>query len=351
MKIDLHFATGVLTIPASALEKIGRAGESELKVLLALGDPMTRAGFESAELAKKLGLTSEQVLCAIEFWRGAGLLSKTEGGSIQPIPEKKAPEISEAKSEEPAKPEPAPVKNGASVTIVRSDDGMPHYTADEINRIFEQNGNLSGMINECQNIFGKIFNPTEINRLMALTDYFGLDCEYVLILAYHCKKIGKGNVPYLDKLARSFYSEGIDHVDSLGERLGEMDAAADLGGYYRSLSGAGKRAFTDKENRFLMQWVKWNIAPEVLKIAYEISVDNTGAPSMPYINKVLSNWKEAGYTTADQVRSAIEEYKAKKEGKAVAAATAPQNGSFSTDEFFEAALRRSLAVYESAQNS
>ena len=117
------------------------------------------------------------------------------------------------------------------------------------------------MIDECQNIFGKIFNPTEINRLMALTDYFRLDCEYVLLLAYYCKKIGKASIPYLDKLARSLYNEGIDQVDALGDRLGEMEAAADLGSYYRSISGAGKRAFTDKENRFLAQWVKWSISP------------------------------------------------------------------------------------------
>ena len=356
MKIDLHFGKGVLTLPAAALDRIAGAGESELKILLALGDPILREGFDPAELAQKLGLSMEQTLCAIEFWRGAGLLSKTDGGRVQPAAVQKVPEVAQAKPEAPKpadspKPDTVPTKNGVSVTIVRSDDGMPHYTVDEINRIFAENGQLSGLIDECQNVFGKIFNPTEINRLMALNDYFKLDCEYILLLAYYCKKIGKASIPYLDKLARSLYNEGIDHVDSLSERLGEMEAAADLGNYYRTLTGMGKRVFTEKENRFVTQWVKWNIAPEVLKIAYEIAVNQTGAPSMPYTNKVLANWKEAGYTTAEQVQRAIEEYKAKKEGKNVPMGAAPANTSFATDEFFEAALKRSLAVYESTQNS
>lgn len=357
MKIDLHFGKGVLTLPAAALDRIAGAGESELKVLLALGNPILREGFDPAELAGKLGLSAEQTLCAIEFWRGAGLLSKSEGGRVQPAAVvEKTPESAEAKTDEiktaeASKPDTAPAKNGVSVTIVRSDDGMPHYTVDEINRIFAENDQLSGLIDECQNIFGKIFNPTEINRLMALSDYFKLDCEYILLLAYYCKKIGKASIPYLDKLARSLYNEGIDHVDSLGERLSEMEAAADLGNYYRTLTGMGKRVFTEKENRFVTQWVKWNVAPEVLKIAYEIAVNQTGAPSMPYTNKVLSNWKEAGYTTAEQVLKAIEEYKQKKEGKTAPVGAAPQSGSFATDEFFEAALKRSLAVYESAQNT
>ena len=349
MKIDLHYGNGVLAIPAAALEKLSGARESELRVLLLLGDQCERANAEPARMAKRLGLSSEEVLCAIEFWRGAGLLSKGEKDASMAVLSEHTEALidsSDAKSDEQSPP--TPQKNGVSVTVVRSDDGMPHYTAEEIDRIFAKNGHLSGMIDECQNIFGKIFNPTEINRLMALTDYFRLDCEYILVLAYYCKKNGKASVPYLDKLARSLYNEGIDHVDLLGERLGEMDAAKDLGNYYRSLSGAGKRAFTDKENRFLNQWVKWSIAPEVLRIAYEIAVDNTGSPSMPYINKVLSNWKEAGYTTAEQVKTAIEEYKQKKEGKT---AISPANSSFTTDEFFEAALKRSLALYESESKS
>lgn len=350
MKIDLHFGTGVLTLPSAVLDRIAGAGERDLKVLLMLGDPGVRAHLNPADLASHLGLSAEQVLCAIEYWRGAGLLSYTDGQTVSPAESVSVKADSqELSAKSPRQSDPALQKNGVSVTIVRSDDGMPHYTAEEINRIFAQNGHLSGMIDECQNIFGKIFNPTEINRLMALTEYFGLECEYILLLAYYCKSIGKTSIPYLDKLARNFYNEGVDHVDTLGDRLGEMEAAADLGNYYRSLSGAGKRAFTEKENRFLEQWVKWNVAPEVLKIAYEIAVDNTGAPSMPYTNKVLSNWKEAGYVTAEQVRSAIEEYKQKKEGRAAGNVSAANN-SFATDEFFEAALKRSLALYEQENN-
>lgn len=343
LKIDLLYGTDVLTLPAAVLEKMPQADEAELKVLLCLCDPQTRTVFDTEAIADRLGLTTEAVTGAIQFWRGAGVLKKSElkqqlAAETMPAPVT-APTVPEAA---PAVETPEAEAPRASVTIVRSDDGAPHYTAREIERIFAENGELSGMMDECQNIFGKLFNPTEINKVMALTEYFRLDCEYILLLCYYCKKIGKASVPYLDKLARSLYNEGIDNVDALGDRLGELEAAADLGGYYRTLAGAGKRSFTDRESKFLAQWVKWNIKPELLKIAYEVSVDATGAPSMPYINKVLSNWKEAGYTTAEQVKSAMAEYKEKKETRA---ATAPSS-SFATDEFFEAALKRSLALHE-----
>ena len=359
MKIDLLFGSSILNLPAAALDRLATADEAELKVLIALGDAGIRSALDVEALSERLAITPEAVEGAIQFWRGAGVLKKStaKAGASDAAPAKPAevvqttaPSIAQTAQTAQTAPtapqpdQPVPVKAEpprASVTIVRSDDGMPHYTAEEIRRIFEENGELSGMINECQNIFGKIFNPTEVNRLMALSEYFRLDCEYILLLCYHCQKMGKASVPYLDKLARSLYNEGVDTVDSLTQRLQDMEAAADLGNYYRNLCGAGKRAFTERENKFLAQWVKWDISPELLQLAYEVAVDGTGAPSMPYTNKVLSNWKEAGYTTVEQVKAAMDDYKQKKDNRASA-----NQGSFATDEFFEAALRRSLALHE-----
>lgn len=350
LKIDLLYGTEALTLPAAVLDKLPQADEAELKVLLALSDPATRAALDPETVADRLGLSVDAVMGAIQFWRGAGILKKSELKQQPATPSAEAaasaPAAVPTPVSAPAEELPtAPVLPRASVTIVRSDDGTPHYTAEEIDRIFSENGELSGMIDECQNIFGKLFNPTEVNKIMALTEYFRLDCEYVLLLCYYCKKIGKASVPYLDKMARSLYNEGIDNVDALGDRLGELEAAADLGGYYRTLSGVGKRSFTERESKFLTQWGKWNIKPDLLKLAYEVSVDATGAPSMPYINKVLSNWKEAGYTTAEQVVKAMEQYKQKKESRPAAVSS---NSTFDTDEFFEAALRRTLAMHENS---
>ena len=349
IKIDLLYGSSILNLPSAALDRIATADEGELKVLIALGDPSLRAAWDSEAVAERLGISTDAVEGALQFWRGAGILKKNcgktaivESNDDQPV-QKTSPSGSAGKQSAPQRKEEKPFEPPrASVTIIRSDDGTPHYTAEEIERIFAENGELSGMIDECQNILGKMFNPTEVNKLMALSEYFRLDCEYILLLCYHCQRMGKASVPYLDKLARSLYNEGVDTVDALGDRLGQMEAAADLGNFYRTLCGAGKRAFTDRENKFLAQWTKWGVSEDVLRLAYEVAVDGTGAPSMPYTNKVLSNWMEAGYTTAEQVKAAMEEYKQKKENRG---ATASQS-SFATDEFFEAALKRSLALHE-----
>ena len=61
------------------------------------------------------------------------------------------------------------------------------------------------------------------------------------------------------------------------------------------------------------------------------------------MNKVLQNWYNSGYKTLDEVDNALAEYRRTHENGTT-------ESSFDTDEFFEAALRRSYGQMESAAN-
>ena len=74
---------------------------------------------------------------------------------------------------------------------------------------------------------------------------------------------------------------------------------------------------------------------DILRRAYEITVDNTGKPSLPYANAILENWYQAGLKSIEEIDAAMEDYKKAHES------TLDNGGSFNTDDFFEAALRRS----------
>jgi DnaD/phage-associated family protein len=69
----------------------------------------------------------------------------------------------------------------------------------------------------------------------------------------------------------------------------------------------------------------------ILSNAYEITVDSTSKPSIPYANSILERWYAEGYRTLEDVDAALAEYKRKKAG---------DGSSFDVDEWFEAALKR-----------
>lgn len=314
MKVRFQYGDRVLSLPGRVLERLSEAGQAELKLLLALAGSDGEA--DPDVLSGQTGLGSEDVMRGLDFWRGAGVIA-ADGGTPGNVA------VTEHRSE------------GVRVSVVHSGDA-PAYTGKEIERLFEQNDGLRKMIDECQRLLGKLLSVGEINKLIGLIDSYRFPEEFVLLLVKRCVESGKGSVPYIVRSAISLYNSGIVTVEALEDKIREDDEYSAMELTLRRLMGWDKRALTEREKRFVKNWTEWQIPDDMLRLVYDITVDATKGPSMPYMNKVLTGWREAGYKTADDARAAMEQYKQKK------AAAATGKSSFNRDEFFEAAIRNSL---------
>ena len=78
---------------------------------------------------------------------------------------------------------------------------------------------------------------------------------------------------------------------------------------------------------------KTTLIKKLIKEAYERTVAKAGKASVPYCNSILEDWYANGIKTPEDVKAAAE-------GKKNAAQV---RGSFETDDFFGAALNRSMA--------
>ena len=100
----------------------------------------------------------------------------------------------------------------------------------------------------------------------------------------------------------------------------------------------GRRALTEKEAQFIRNWsVKFGYGQDIITRAYEITVNNTKGASMDYANAVMENWYKSGLTTLEAVDESLAARKAEKKS----ADAKNSVSSFDTDDFFEAALKRS----------
>ena len=330
MKYKINYKNGVCSLPLSAVEKSADAGISELRVLIAL---CSRQGdIDISTLAQLASCSEEEAKEAISFWRGTGLVEKESGKETEPM--KNADKVSGSKNNDNSKStEESPTGKVKESKKLRSADELPKYTSDELSNILESRKETATLINECQNIMGKVFNVREINILMGLVDYLELDCEYIMILLTYCVSIGKKTLHYVEKTAFAFYDMGIVEASQLSEELKRREAADAVEGQIRSLFGLGARAFTTKEKKFIFSWINdMGYSMEIIKKAYELTADATGNASMPYANSILERWNAAGLRSVEEIEAS---YKKNDEGKA-------HQGSFDTDLFFEAAVRRSL---------
>lgn len=331
MKYKINYGNKVAVIPGGAIETISRAGAIDLKVLISLCS--SGGSVDVKKISKQIGCGEEDVRESLSFWRGAGVIEQSDGKEVAVEP---AAEVAEE-----IFPEVRTVtvdKNIETVAPVpkklRGADELPRYTSEELSNILETRQETAALIDECQRIMGKVFNVKEINVLMGLVDYLELDFEYIMMLLTYCVSLGKKTLHYAEKLAFALYDAGITTGEMLAEELRRRETAADAEGKIRSLFGVGERAFTTKEKKIISAWINdMGYSIEIIEKAYEVTADATGKGSFPYANSILERWFASGLRTVAEIE---ESYKSGN------GASKPQEGSFDTDSFFEAAVRRSL---------
>ncbi len=322
MKLTIQFGQGVFALPEAMLGYTDKASPLALKLFLELAaDRELLAEFDIAAFAKRFAVTSKEVGEALAFWQNAGLL---EGSPADNTDRKKKKKSSVGVSVKTA-------ENGESVTVVTS-DRLPNYTGSEIEAIMAENSGLSQLIDECQRMAGKVFGSHEINRVIAMSDILRLDHDAILLLFGYAASIGKCSVNYVVKIAQSLANDGLVRYAEVEAYIAAKEKVHTVENLIRRLGGIGARALSAKEARFVAAWSEYDFAEEILTLAYEITVNNTGEFAFPYMNKILVNWNEAGYKTKSEVEEALNGYRDKK--------GAGEDTSFDVDEFFEAALKR-----------
>ena len=329
MKYKINYGNRVAVIPGGALDVLSRAGEIEIKVLVSLC--ASGGSADVKKLSKQLSAGEEDVKSALSFWRGAGVIEQADGKGEEievatdtsSAPEIEVKTVSVDNNIETVTP---------TVKKLRGADELPKYSSEELSNILETRQETAALIDECQNIMGKVFNLKEINVLMGLVDYLELDYEYILMLLTYCVSLGKRTMHYAEKLAFALYDAGITTGESLADELKKREMAANVEGKIRSLFGVGERAFTTKEKKFMSAWVNdMCYSIEIIEKAYEVTADATGKGSFAYANSILERWSAAGLRTLAEIEDSYKSGESK-----------PMEGSFDTDSFFEAAVRRSL---------
>ena len=316
MKFD--FGKDVLVLPGTVLSLCNTADGVQLRTLLWLASDLSLSQ-KPRQLAMLSGCSEEKASSAIEFWRACGVLTGDEAADAIPVM---------------AEPQPAPKKEKR--TLLRRADTLPNYTTTELAELIEHRQGLREMVDEAQQILGKIFNPSEVNILVAMVDYLALEEDCILLLLAHCKRIGKNNLRAIEKYAYTLVDAGITDATSLEERIVQIELFYSFEGEVRALFGMKSRALSTKEKRMMQAWCDYGYGIEIVRRAYDITINATNEPSVAYANAIIERWHAEGLKTVEEVDALLSrEAEQKGEGTKL-------GNSFDTDDFFEAALQRSF---------
>lgn len=323
--MKLNDLQDIIVLPESVLTALPSADPAWVRVLLWLASDLSLAN-KPKQLAKLADCDIKNVKAALQFWSSNGILA-SDGAPLskaEPITGRTAAKTS-AQDEQK--------------TVLRSADTLPQYTSTELADLMEQRASIRILVDEAQNILGKMFHTAETNLLVGMLDYLEMSEECILLLLAHCKKIGKTNMRAIERYACNLADKGILDADTMEKELRALEELHSFEGEIRALFGLKPRALSAKESTYLRTWVSYGYGIDIVRRAFEENVNAKGEATLPYTNAILERWHSEGLTTAEQIDQSIADYQAQKDAK-------PSNvlgNSFNTDAFFEAAIRRGLS--------
>ena len=320
-RVKLTYGDAVTTLPASAFEYVDKAKKFDIKVLMLIASSdRYREGKYVQALAEKLSANESDIESSLAFWRGTGILDISES-------------VETKKVEKTTRNEESETPKRAKVTE------LPQYTSKELNALLEKNNFVVGLIDECQNILGKIFTASDIKVIMGLVEYLGLDNDYILVLMHHCARKDIKSMRYIEKMAVSCLDEGFTEASVLQEELYAREERNALEGQIKGIFGLGSRKLTSKEKKQVDNWInEFKYGVEIIEKAYDITVSATNKPSVHYANAILEKWYAEGVRTLADVEALLDKRAEEKAEK-----DAESGSTFDLDEFFEAAINRSYS--------
>ena len=173
--------------------------------------------------------------------------------------------------------------------------GKEKFTSRDVTAYFEERDALSSLTFRIGKKLGvKIANPaTYIDEYTEKWVNLGYEESSLLEIALYCLKCGRGDFAQMHQLVESMFAEGVVGEEVVKETMRRKNAdlklLTKLGEYC-----AGIKA-TVANLELLNTWREWSFSDEMIVEAAKRAANST-AP-IPYVNRILSEWKRAGYTT------------------------------------------------------
>ena len=236
-------------------------------------------------LAKDLDLTPDRTKFILDFWVSRDELVKRGNGYS----------FSDTKIAK---------KPSAKSDIRTKRVSRPSYSMKEIDTVAATNKSISGLFYQAETVLNKILSQSDMEMLYSFVDWLGLPVEVITMLLSYASKKGKTGRRYLETVAIDWAERGIDTFEAAEAYVMELETADSAERKIRNILGIYDRALTATEKKYISAWTNdENISIDLIPLAYDKTVLNTGKLSFAYMNKILLTWAEEGFKTPDDVNA------------------------------------------------
>lgn len=269
-------AAGAISMSSRTADKLISQGSGDAALLFLY---LLRTGglYDPAQAAKALGWEASRVTDAFALLEN---LSLAEGPEAEAAP-----------------PSPDPAQ-------------APGYTTADLTGELETPGSpFPGLLRAVEAKLGRRLSPNGVKILLELYDYLGLPPEVILLLVSHMvaeeeRKHGPGRRPTMSQIKTVGYrwhQKGVDSAEAVTAYLKKLDYYRTREGEVLALVGIRGRQAVAAERKYIHAWLDWGFPADVISMAYEKTVLNTGSMNWNYCHSILKSWHQKGFRTLEEV--------------------------------------------------
>lgn len=318
-QVDMGLWGTIFPVPTAIVDQhIRMCSGASLKVLLIL----LRHSGESMEvdtIADLLRLPADDVRDAVNFWIASGILKASETGALQPgqqmagvagqpreVSDSSAAADAAGGAEQPpaveqACPPLSPPEKSADPVKRKTRERSPQekLSMSEIQELAQRDDSVQFLLHEAETRLCKTLSSSDTATLVWLYDYAGIPVDVLLMVIAYCKSLGKNSLRYIQKVALEWFDQGVDTVERAENRIQHLNSLRQFENTVRTVFGIRDRTFTTKEQEYIRSWEEFAPSAELLRLAYDKTVENTGRISFAYVHSILSAWHTKGISTVE----------------------------------------------------
>ena len=254
----------VLSSSAANLLMDKGSGNTALVYIYILSHP---GALDIDSAASRLSLSADDVLSAVDTLSSLGLIGKTEAPSLPD----------------------------------RSDE-LPEYTQRDVAEHIGRDEDFKYLVTFCEEKLGKLLSTVDLQILLGIYSWLGLPIDVICLLVTSCieetkKKYGEGRVPTvrsIEKRAKIWVRDGVMTCGRAEEYLREIEKRNSDKSRVAAICGIRARSLSPSEDRYISSWISLSLSDELISLAYDKTVINTGSLKWRYMDKILHSWHEQG---------------------------------------------------------
>ena len=277
------------TIDTAELDGLLAAHDGDVALLYL---HLLRSGGDREQAARALCRTRREIDTAWEKLERMGLLPGAPA-EVKPVSPAPAPEKSSAL------PAPAPAEE------------LPQYSAEEISRLDQSDPGFSAVLQEAALVMGRELSGNDMRVLCGVYAHLALPPEVILELLNYVgevyrSKFGDSRRPSaraIEKEAYTWANLELLTLERAEDYLRRRRARQSDLGRLQARLGLQGRELSPSERRYLESWLDLGFGEDVIAIAHDRTVTNTGALKWPYMNKILLSWHEKGLRSPEEIEA------------------------------------------------